>query len=329
MVPSDKLPLTLDVKALRVAFPTREGVVSAIDGLSLQVAPGEIVGLVGESGSGKSTAALALMRLIPKPGRITGGQILLEGQDILGLDANAMRALRGPGVAMVFQDALTALDPRMTVGRQIMEPLMIHLDLARQVARRRAIELLEEVGISSPETRIDQYPHELSGGMRQRVMIALALSCEPRLLVADEPTTALDVTVQRQILDLIMRMRDRNGTAVILITHDVGVVGEVCDRVNVMYAGRVVETGLVEDIFAKPKHPYTAGLLNSTIEPGSDRQQRLRAIPGLPPELTRLPAGCAFAPRCPHASQVCIEQRPMLTAAGESRQSACWHWDEV
>jgi oligopeptide transport system ATP-binding protein len=320
--------LVLDVRGLQVAFPTRDGVVTALDGLSMQAAPGEIIGLVGESGCGKSTAALSFMRLIPKPGKITAGEIRIEDQDILTLNAAAMRSLRGPSVAMIFQDALTALDPRMPVGKQICEPLQLHQRLPARAAKARAIELLASVGIPSPERRFSQYPHEFSGGMRQRAMIALAISCNPRLLLADEPTTALDVTVQRQILSLIARMRDETGAAIILITHDVGVVAEMCDQVIVMYAGRVVESGPTRKVFTSPTHPYTRGLLSSTLELARDRSLPLTAIPGLPPELIHLPPGCAFAPRCSRADSMCSQTRPELVAVAPGHQVACWHWQE-
>jgi oligopeptide transport system ATP-binding protein len=320
--------VVLDVRDLQVSFPTREGAVTALDGLSMQVSPGEIIGLVGESGCGKSTAALSFLRLVPKPGKITAGQILLDGQDILKLSPSAMRRLRGPSVAMIFQDALTALDPRMPVGRQIMEPLQIHQALSAQAAKARAIALLASVGIPAPEKRFSQYSHEFSGGMRQRAMIALALSCSPRLLLADEPTTALDVTVQRQIMSLIKRLRDETGAAIILITHDVGVVAEMCDQVIVMYAGRAAETGPTRTVFTRPAHPYTLGLLSSTLELTRDRSRPLNAIPGLPPELIHLPAGCVFAPRCPRAGEVCQNARPTLEAVEPGHQVSCWRWKE-
>ncbi len=305
----------------------RDGTVTALDGLSLQVMPGEIVGLVGESGCGKSTAALSFMRLIPRPGRITAGEIMVEGCDILKLGEPAMRKLRGPSIAMIFQDALTALDPTMPVGKQIAEPLRLHKGLSAAEARARTIALLGQVGIPDPENRYGQYAHEFSGGMRQRAMIAVALSCGPRLLLADEPTTALDVTVQRQILRLIRQLRDTLGAAVVFITHDVGVVAELCARVIVMYAGRVVESGPTRNVFTAPAHPYTAGLLGSTLELTGDRTLPLNAIPGLPPQLIDLPAGCAFAPRCSRVMPQCRVERPALRAAGApsaTHEVACW-----
>lgn len=326
----DKPRNILEVQNLEVQFPTREGAVTAVHKLSFTVASDETVGIVGESGCGKSTAALAFMRLVPRPGRIVGGSILLNGVDLTQLSEAEMRALRGPEVAMVFQDALTALDPRMPVGNQIMEPLRIHLGLSAAAARTRATELLAEVGIPSPASRLKQYPHEFSGGMRQRAMIALALSCSPRLLLADEPTTALDVTMQNQILDLMLDLKRRTGTAVVLITHDVGVVAQVCDRVVVMYAGREVEVGPTEMVFTQPAHPYTRGLLESTLMLEGDRSTPLQAIPGLPPELIHLPPGCVFAPRCSQRSEQCTREQPDLKAAAHDQQQvACWNWRPV
>ncbi len=318
----------LDIRDLRVQFATRDGAVPAVVGLSLTVAAGEIVGLVGESGCGKSTTALATMRLLPPYARITG-QIRVDDLDLVPLSEGEMRRIRGERVAMIFQDALAALDPTMTVGRQIMEPLTIHLGMSGNAAQQRAIELLDLVGIPSPASRMRQHPHEFSGGMRQRVMIATALACNPHLLLADEPTTALDVTVQRQILNLLLGLRAEMGAGIVLITHDVGVVGEICDRVVVMYAGREVESGPTEAVFTQPRHPYTHGLLGSTLDATQDRDTPLRAIPGLPPDLAHLPAGCVFAPRCPLATEVCRQQEPPLVQVAPGQQSACWHWQEV
>ena len=319
----------LDVKNLEVQFATRDGVVSAVQKLSFQVAQEETIGLVGESGCGKSTAALALMRLVPRPGRIAGGSILLKGKEILTISDAEMRALRGPEVAMIFQDALTALDPRMTVGRQLMEPLQIHLHLPVNEAKARAIELLGQVGIPSPASRLNQYPHEFSGGMRQRAMIALAISCRPRLLLADEPTTALDVTMQNQILNLILQLKQQTQTAVVLITHDVGVVANVCDRVVVMYAGREVEFGRTQDVFTHPVHPYTRGLLDSSLMLDGERSRPLQAIPGLPPELISLPKGCVFAPRCKFRTEQCQQSQPELEIAESEHMVACLNWRSI
>ena len=314
----------LQVRNLETQFFTQDGAVAAVDGLSFDVAAGEIVGLVGESGCGKSTAALSFMRLVPKPGRIVEGQIILDGQDIVSLSDRQMRALRGPKVAMIFQDALAALDPTMKVGKQLIEPLQTHLRLSRQDAQERAIELLDRVGIPAPEVRLNEYSHQFSGGMRQRVMIAIALSCNPQLLLADEPTTALDVTIQSQILDLILKLRQETGAGVILITHDVGVVAETCDRVVVMYAGRVAESGPTEEVFLHAQHPYTQGLLGSTLRLGRDRDKPLPAIPGMPPDLIDLPPGCPFAPRCAHAIAICGQQTPPLQPVGRQHDAACW-----
>lgn len=318
----------LEIKNLQVRFQTQEGSVPAVAGLSLRVGAGEIVGLVGESGCGKSTTALAINRLLPKSSR-SGGQILLDGEDILQLNEREMRKLRGSRIAMVFQDALAALDPTMRVGQQIMEPLQQHLGMSNVQARQRALELLDMVGIVDPQRRMNQYSFEFSGGMRQRVMISIALSCNPRLLLADEPTTALDVTIQRQILNLLIGLRNSLDGGIILITHDVGVVSEVCDSVVVMYAGREVEYGPTQQVFTKPRHPYTVGLLGSTLQASTDRSQPLYAIPGLPPNLVKLPPGCPFAPRCPLASQICREKDPAIQLIETNHGVACWNWKEV
>jgi oligopeptide/dipeptide ABC transporter ATP-binding protein len=314
----------LEVRNLSTHFFTRNGVVPAVEGLSLAVATGQVAGLVGESGCGKSTAALSIMRLVPPPGRIVAGQILLDGIDLAALDEDALCDQRGRQAAMIFQDALIALNPTMTVGDQVGEPMRRHLGLSATEARRLAVELLHQVGIPDAARRAGDYPHQFSGGMRQRVMIAMALSCSPKLLIADEPVTALDVTIQRQILDLIMALRERTGTGVLLITHDVDVVAETCDRVTVMYAGRAVESGPTEAVFTRPRHPYTAGLLGSTLGAARRKDQPLPAIPGLPPDLANLPPGCPFAPRCARRAAECLERRPDLEPAGEDRLAACW-----
>ncbi len=318
----------LQLKNLQVKFHTQDGVVSAVEGLSLQVAAGQILGLVGESGCGKSTTALSIMRLLPKTSRIAGGEMLLDGENILRLNEREMRKLRGSKIAMIFQDALSALDPTMRVGQQIMEPLQTHLGLSKAQARARALELLTTVGITQPERRLNQYTFEFSGGMRQRVMIAIALTCNPRLLLADEPTTALDVTVQRQILNLLLKLRNLVDAGIILITHDVSVVSEVCDTVVVMYAGREVEQGFTEEVFTQPRHPYTIGLLGSTLGAVADRSKPLYAIPGLPPDLIHLPPGCPFAPRCPRATTLCNEKMPPIEQVSSRHSVACWHWNE-
>jgi peptide/nickel transport system ATP-binding protein len=313
----------LKVSGLRTHFHTEEGVVKAVDGVDFEVPRGGILGIVGESGCGKSITALSIMRLVAEPqGRIVDGQILFNGQDLLKLDAQAMRRIRGNRIALISQDPMTSLNPVFTVGDQVMEAIMLHQGLKRGEARKRAIEMLERVGIPSAATRIDDYPHQFSGGMRQRVVIAMALSCEPDLLIADEPTTALDVTIQAQILDLMRDIRDRNNAAVIMITHDLGVVAELCDKVAVMYAGKVVEYTDVHTIFANPQHPYTQGLLQSIPQLGGN-QTRLTPIEGQPPSLSKLPPGCAFAPRCPHAWVKCHEA-PRLDTVEAQHLVRCW-----
>ncbi len=306
----------LQVRDLRTEFRTEGGVVTAVDGVSFDVDRGRTVGIVGESGSGKSVTNLSILRLVPNPpGRIAGGSILFDGQDLLALPEAAMRGIRGKRISMIFQDPMTSLNPYLRIGRQLTEVLELHEGASRADARRRSIEMLERVGIPNPSERIDRYPHEFSGGMRQRVMIAMALLCKPELLIADEPTTALDVTIQAQILDLIRSMRDELGMAVILITHDLGVVAGTTDDVIVMYAGRVVEQARTRELFREPKHPYTLGLLRSI--PRLDRDDaRLTPIPGRPPDLTRLAPGCPFAPRCEFAIDLCRAERPPLRCVG-------------
>lgn len=317
----------LVLEDLQVQFSTNDGTVSAVDGLSLQVAPGEMLGIVGESGCGKSTSALAINGLLPSAGKVTGGRILLNGRDLVPLPRRELDKLRGPEVAMVFQDALAALNPTMKIGKQLMEPLAVHMGLRGKAAQNRATELLEQVGIPSARSRLNSYPHEFSGGMRQRVMIAIALACSPKLLVADEPTTALDVTIQRQILDLLLRLREDTGAGIVLITHDVGVVAETCDNVVVMYAGRAVETGPTEEVFRRPNHPYTKGLLNSSLDLTHDRTKPLEAIPGLPPDLVDLPPGCPFAPRCTYRTEKCDVEPEMTETVTPGHDAACWHID--
>jgi oligopeptide transport system ATP-binding protein len=317
----------LEVKNLKTHFFTREGVVRAVDGVSFTVGRGEAVGIVGESGCGKSVTSLSIMRLVPYPGRIVEGQVILyrDGQalDLVRLSEDEMREIRGNVISMVFQDPMTSLNPVLTVGFQVAEPLQVHLGLSPAEARRRAVELLRRVGIPDAERRIDDYPHQFSGGMRQRVMVAMALACNPRLLIADEPTTALDVTIQAQILDLIARLNRELGTAVILITHDLGVVAELCHRVVVMYAGRIVEAADADSLFSDPKHPYTVGLMGSVPRLGPTVKERLRPIRGLPPNLLNPPAGCRFRPRCPHATAQCAEDPPVVRV-GPDHEVACW-----
>ena len=318
----------LEVRDLRTEFHTEAGRFAAVDGVSFTIHRGETVGLVGESGSGKSVTSLSILRLIPSPpGRIAGGSILFEGRDLLRLSEAEMRRIRGNRIAMIFQEPMTSLNPVFTAGAQIAEALRWHRRLSRREAWERAVELLRLVGIPDPEARARQYPHQMSGGMRQRVMIAMAVACEPQLLIADEPTTALDVTVQAQILDLMKDLRRRLGTAILLITHDLGVVADMADRVLVMYAGRIVESAPVDDLFARPLHPYTEGLLKSMPQLHR-RQDRLHVIPGQVPNPARLPSGCRFHPRCPYVMDICRQREPALQPAGDGRWVACWLRDE-
>lgn len=314
----------LQVENLAVSFKTDEGRVRAVRGVSYDVYPGETIGLVGESGSGKSVSNLALMGLVPKPpGEIEGGKALYQGQDLLRLSTAQLQRIRGNRIAMIFQDPMTALNPLMTIEHQMTEITRWHLKLTRKQARQRAAEMLELVGISAPDERLSNYPHQFSGGMRQRVMIAMALSCEPDLLIADEPTTALDVTIQAQILELLADLQRRRGTSIILITHDLGVVAGVCHRVMVMYAGRIVEQANVDDLFRSPQHPYTIGLLGSLPRHDESQRKRLQAIPGQPPDLAQLPAGCSFRPRCPYAIPRCEHVDPPLLNVDPARLAAC------
>ncbi|WP_428674174.1 ABC transporter ATP-binding protein [Reyranella sp.] len=321
----------LDVRNLHTEFRTGAGLVRAVDGVSYTVDPGETVAIVGESGSGKSVGAMSILRLIPDPpGRITEGQILFGGRDLLGLSAEEMRMVRGSEIGMVFQEPMTSLNPVLTIGRQMTETLQQHRGADRATADRRAIELLTLVGIADPKRRLGQYPHQLSGGMRQRIMIAIALTCEPRLIIADEPTTALDVTIQAQILELMTGLTRRLNVALIIITHNLGVVARYARRVNVMYAGRIVESGPAPEVYHDPRHPYTIALLRSVPRLDRPRQARLDPVEGQPPDLTRLDRGCAFRPRCRFAVSACAEARPPLEAAGAAGHlSACFRRDEL
>ena len=312
----------LEVKNLRVEFPTRHGTLLALDDISFTIAPGEILGVVGESGAGKSLTGAAIIGLLEPPGRIAAGQVLLDGRRIDQLDADAMRKVRGKQIGAVFQDPLTSLNPLYTVGRQLVETIQTHLPLNAAQARERAIELLRQTGIPAPEARIDQYPHQFSGGMRQRVVIALALAAEPRLIVADEPTTALDVSIQAQIIALLKHLAREKGAAVMLVTHDMGVIAETCDRVAVMYAGRIAELGPVHEVIHAPAHPYSRGLMGSIPAMDEDRE-RLLQIDGAMPRLNAIPRGCAFNPRCPQVFERCRVERPELMPAGRT-QAACW-----
>ena len=315
-------PPLLSVRDLRVVFDTRHGALAALDGISFDIAAGEILGVVGESGAGKSLTGTAVIGLLDPPGRIAGGSIHLEGRRIDTLPPAAMRRLRGRRIGAIFQDPLTSLHPLLGVGAQLIETIRAHLPLGRLGARARAIDLLREVGIPAPESRIDQYPHQFSGGMRQRVVIALALCANPKLIIADEPTTALDVSIQAQIITLLKRLCRDNGTAVMLITHDMGVIAETADRVAVMYAGRIVEIGPVQEVIHNPEHPYTAGLMASIPALGQE-VERLSQIEGSMPRLNAIPTGCAFNPRCPRVFDRCKVERPVLLRAGNSR-AACW-----
>jgi oligopeptide transport system ATP-binding protein len=316
----------LEVQDLKTYFKVRAGRVRAVDGVSFGVKPGEKLGVVGESGCGKSVTALSIMRLLPKPaGEYAGGSILFEDQHLLDLSEKEMRGIRGGKIGMIFQDPMTCLNPTMTVGTQIMEALRIHLKIDKNEAHKRAISLLEQVGIPAASERVDSYPHQFSGGMRQRVMIAIALACNPKLLIADEPTTALDVTVQAQILDLIEGVCSDFGTAVIIITHDLGVVAGMTDRVVVMYAGKIMETAPTDEIFANPSHPYTLGLLASVPRLDEDRHSQLKTIEGSPPDLIKPPSGCPFMPRCAFARAICRTMPPLDLVAGTTNHyKACW-----
>jgi len=313
----------LEVRHLRVEFPTRRGTLLALDDISFDIAPGEVLGVVGESGAGKSLTGAAIIGLLEPPGRIAGGEILLEGQRIDQLPYEQMRAIRGRKIGAIFQDPLTSLNPLYTIGRQLTETILTHLPVSAEEARQRAIRLLQDTGIPAAEQRIDQYPHQFSGGMRQRVVIALALAAQPKLIVADEPTTALDVSIQAQIIALLKRLCKEQGAAVMLVTHDMGVIAETCDRVAVMYAGRIAEMGPVHDVIHAPAHPYTAGLMGSIPAMDEDRE-RLLQIDGAMPRLNAIPRGCAFNPRCGKATERCRQERPELQAAGTTR-AACWH----
>ena len=317
----------LEVAGLETVFDTRDGAVHAVNGVSFSISPGELVGVVGESGSGKSVTMMSLMGLLPSPpARISGGSILYRGREVRSMSGRELRALRGGEIGFVFQDPMTSLNPVFTVGFQLMEPLRAHLGLSRAEARVRAAELLALVGIPDAARRLEDYPHQFSGGMRQRVMIAIALSCDPKVLIADEPTTALDVTIQAQILELIRDLRARLGMGIVWITHDLALVAGIADRVMVMYAGLIVEHGPVAEIFADPQHPYTRALLGTVPSVTGPRARRLRTIEGQPPILTAPPSACPFAPRCAHAFDRCRRENPGRIAVGAGHDVACW-WD--
>ncbi len=320
----------LEVKNLRTTFQTSGGTVRAVDGVSWDINEGETVALVGESGCGKSVSALSIMRLVAEPaGRIEGGEILFKGRDLLKLTEEQMRHVRGKEIGMIFQEPMTSLNPVLTIGRQLTEGLEIHMNMTPTQARARAMELLGLVGIPDGERRLSQYPHHFSGGMRQRMMIAMALACNPALILADEPTTALDVTIPAQILELMRDLSRRLGVAMLIITHNLGVVARYADRVNVMYAGRIIEQATAGDLYANPRHPYTLGLLRSVPRLDEPRRARLDPIDGQPPDLTRLPAGCAFAPRCAYKVERCAEAVPPLDMPVKEHLSACWEDERV
>jgi oligopeptide/dipeptide ABC transporter ATP-binding protein len=335
-LPRDGLPALLEVRGLHVGFHTEAGFLKAVDGVSFVIEPGRTLGLVGESGCGKSVTAASILRLVPSPpGETVAGSVLFEGRDLLALPADELPAIRGQEISMIFQDPMTSLNPVFTVERQMGEVLRLRFGLDRQAARQRSIEMLRIVGIADPETRISAYPHELSGGMKQRVMIAMALLCEPKLLIADEPTTALDVTVQAQILQLIRELQGRTGTAVLFITHDMGVVAETCDDVAVMYAGRIVEEASVFDIFENGKHPYTVGLLKSIPRKGLERKSELPTIEGVVPSAFEIPVGCRFADRCWKRQSLgleeqerCFQEDPALLPVGGGRAACHFPVDE-
>ena len=320
----------LEINDLATYFFTQEGVVKAVDGINYEVEEGEVLGVVGESGCGKSVSALSIMRLVANPpGRTVRGQVMFEGEDLLQMDDSEMRGVRGNKISMVFQEPMTSLNPVLTIGRQLTETLELHMGMTKAQSRARAAELLGLVGIPDAENRLKDYPHQFSGGMRQRVMIAMALSCNPRLVIADEPTTALDVTIQAQILELMQDLAAQFGTAMIIITHNLGVVARYAHRVIVMYAGKIIETGDAREIYHNPRHPYTLGLLASVPRLDERERARLEAIEGLPPNLVNLPKGCSFAPRCRFAYERCLEEEPSLSEVADNHNSSCWRAVEL
>ncbi len=320
----------LSVRDLVTVFATAAGVVVAANGVSFDIGEGETMGLVGESGSGKSVTCRSILRLVPEPGEVIGGSVLFQGEDILSVSPRRLRGLRGSEISMIFQDPMSSLNPVYPIGDQISEPLRIHRRMGRREAREEAVGLLDRVGIPSPRERLDSYPHELSGGMRQRVMIAIAISCRPKLLLADEPTTALDVTIQDQILSLLLELQAENGMAILLVSHDLGVIAQTCDRVTVMYAGYVVEQTTTAELFARPRHPYTVALLEALPELAAERKDgRLVPIQGQPPDLAALPPGCPFAPRCELARATCSEVSMLTLEASLGHSTACPFSDEI
>ncbi|HWQ80544.1 MAG TPA: ABC transporter ATP-binding protein [Anaerovoracaceae bacterium] len=320
----DEKEVLLEVKDLRVSFFTPAGEVKAVGGISYDIKYGEVLGIVGESGSGKSVEAYSIMGLLQSPGRIIGGSILFEGENVLDYNKKQSQHFRGKKAGMIFQNPMTCLNPVYTIGDQLVEAIRVHEKISQKAAWERAIEMLELVGINNPQKRMKQFPHEFSGGMRQRVMIAMGLICDPKLLIADEPTTALDVTIQAQILELMKEIQKKTGMAIILITHNLGVVAEICDRVAVMYAGHIVEKGSAEDIFYRPEHPYTVGLLESMPRIDAEEYERLIPISGTPVDMLNPPAGCPFGPRCSHCMKICLRKTPPLFETGDGHYSACW-----
>jgi oligopeptide transport system ATP-binding protein len=315
----------LQVKGLKTQFFTQDGVVNAVSGIEYDLNEGETLGIVGESGCGKSVSVLSLMRLIPSPpGRIVGGQALFQGRDLLQMDDEEIRSVRGNKIAMIFQDPMTSLNPVLTISQQVSEALELHLGMDKKQARKRTIELLDLVRIPAAADRVDDYPHQFSGGMRQRAMIAMGLSCNPQLLIADEPTTALDVTIQAQIIELVKQLKEEIGMAVLWITHDLGVIAGLAERVNVMYAGYIIESADVKDIYGDPRHPYTLGLLGSIPRLDAERKEKLTPIEGLPPDLIDMPPGCPFAPRCRFAIERCLRENPTLESVARRHTVACW-----
>lgn len=314
----------LEIKDLEISFFTPVGEVKAVGGISYDLKYGEVMGIVGESGSGKSVEAYSIIGLLQEPGKVIGGSITFDGEDILAYTKEQMQNFRGNKVSMIFQNPMTSLNPVYTVGNQLMEALTCHTDISKGEAQQQAIEMLRQVGINNPEKRMNQYPHELSGGMRQRVMIAMALICRPKLLIADEPTTALDVTIQAQILELMKEIQKQTHMAIIFITHNLGVVAEICDKVSVMYAGRIIEQGTVEQIFYNPKHPYTLGLLRSIPRVDAVEYERLVPIEGTPVDMLNLPAGCHFGPRCDHCMKICLKKEPPRVQIDEEHYAKCW-----
>mgnify|MGYP000759784486 CR=1 FL=1 len=314
----------LSVENLQVQFQTKKGVNTAVDGVSFSIEKGRILGIVGESGCGKSVTSMSILQLLGSNARISGGSIKLDGKELVGLPEKEMCKIRGNDIAMIFQDPMTALNPTLTIGNQLMEPIMLHQNCNKKEAWTRAVDVLKRVGIAAPEKRMKEYPHQLSGGMRQRVMIAMAVSCEPRLLIADEPTTALDVTIQAQILELMQELRKKLGMSIIMITHDLGVVASMCEKIAVMYAGHIVEYGTTDEIFYQPGHEYTKGLINSIPKLNTAEHERLVPIEGTPVDLLNPPAGCPFAPRCKNCMKICLSKMPPRTELSDTHYTYCW-----